>query len=207
MTEPPNDIVEAVENVCAIADAAVERLDRYPEEYRVPILKSMLLAATGRAPMLPIGSAGVHLRGEPGSGGSEEVDESGAGLDGLAIAAAAAGVDEADLRRIVQVTEDGFIRLLPRVDGRSTAERANRAVVVYCFIREHGFKQWDVGIEELRRLCIEQQAYNRPNFTRNFRQCPWLHEIGEHRSRDKEYRLSAQGQEAAKAVIRELLEA
>ena len=156
---------------------------------------------------MPTASVGPHPGGEAGSIAQNEVGEaSGPQLDGLGVAAAAAGVDEADLKRIVQLTDEGFVRLLPRVNGHSMAERANRAVVVYCFIKEHGFEEWDVGIEELRRLCVEQEAYNPPNFTRNFKTSPWLLEIGDRGSRKRKYRLSAQGKEAAKVILRELLE-
>ena len=124
---------------------------------------------------------------------------------GLGTVAVVAGVDQADLERIVHVEDDGFLKLLLRVDGRSQAERGNRAAAIYCFIKEHGFGERDIGTEELRRLCIEQQAYNAPNFTRNLQKSPWLLVIGEPRSRNKKYRLSPQGEEAAKTVLRELL--
>ena len=163
MAEFPDDIAQALEGVRDIADSAVAMLDRYPEEYRVPILISMLVAATGRGSAMPTASVGPHPGGEAGSIAQNEVGEaSGPQLDGLGVAAAAAGVDEADLKRIVQLTDEGFVRLLPRVNGHSMAERANRAVVVYCFIKEHGFEEWDVGIEELRRLCVEQGGVQPP---------------------------------------------
>ena len=206
MRELPDHIVQALEDVRDIADAAVALLDRYDQEYRVPILVSMLVAATGGGPTIRTASIGPDPE-VAGDIAKNEIDEPRRSPpDALGIVAAAANVDQADLRRIVQVTDDGAVKLLPSVAGRSMAERANRAVAVYCFIKEHGFEQLDVGVEELRGLCIEQGAYNSPNFTRNLRKCPWLLEIGDRGSRDKQYRLSPQGEESAKVVLRELLE-
>ena len=177
-------------------------LDRYPEEYRVPILVSLLAAAS---------SGGSAMRTPSVTHDSSSDADSIVPREGeyrpeaLGAVAAVAGVDQADLERIVHFGDDGFVKLLLRVDGRSVAERANRAAAIYCFIKEHGFGERDVETEELRRLCVEQQAYNAPNFARYLKDCPWLLVIGEPRSRHKKYRLSTQGEEAAKILLRELL--
>ena len=201
MAELPAKAMQELERIGAIADAAVAMVARYPEEYRVPILVSLLRAARVDEPWTRDDSP----RSSPGRGPSEMVDRE-RDADALGAAAVAAGVDQAGLARIVQINEGGSVKLLPRIAGGSMAERANRAAAVYCFIKEYGFGQRDVGVEELRRVCDEQKAYNRPNFTRNLRKCPWLLEIGDHGSRKRKYRLSAQGEEAAKAILRKLIE-
>ena len=126
--------------------------------------------------------------------------------DGLGAGAAYAGVDRADLERIVHVGDDGSLSLPLPVEGASKAERTTRAAVIYCFIREHGFGQLDVETEELRRLCKEQHAYDPANFARNLQKSPWLLVIGEPRSKKKKYRLSAQGGKTAKIILQELLD-
>ena len=202
MADLPEHIIQALERARAVADAAVAMLDHYPQEYRASILESLLAAASGGvsamvAPtVLPDSSSvvdGVAL------GHGERHPEP------LGAVAAVAGVDQADLERIVDLADDGFVKLLLHVDGRSVAERANRAAAIYCFIKEHGFAERDVGIEELRRLCVEQQAYNAPNFARYLQQSPWLLVIGEPRSRKKKFRLSPRGDEQAKAILRDLV--
>ena len=202
MADLPNDVVQALERAGAVADAAVAMLDRYPEEYRAPILVSLLAAASGG------GSAMRTPAVAPSSGGTADTivpEEREYHPEGLGAVAAVAGVDQADLERIVHISDDGFVKLLLHVDGRSVAGRAKRAAVIYCFIREHGFGERDVGVEEMRRLCVEQQAYDAPNFAQCLQKSPWLLVIGEPRSRHKKYRLSAQGEEAAKIILRELL--
>lgn len=202
MTDLPDDIVQGLERAAAVADAAVAILDRYPGEYRAEILAFLLAAADRR------GSPARGLSAAPRSGSETDdvpevkgEDESNA----LGAVAAAANVDQVDLERVFVLDDDGFAKLLLRIDGRSMADRANRAAAIYCFLKEHGFGQRDIGIEELRRLCIEQQAYNAPNFARNLKKCPWLLVIDEPGSRDKKYRLSAQGEEVAKLILQELL--
>ena len=198
MADLTHDVVQILERAGAVADAAVAMLDRYPEEYRVPILESLLVAGNG---------GGWALRPpSPTTDSSEDADTIVAEKGGsLAAAAAVAGVDQDDLERIVHLGDEGFVKLLLQVDGRSVAERANRAAAIYCFIKEHGFGERDVEIEELRRVCIEQKAYNAPNFARNLQKSPWLLVIGEPRSRHKEYRLSAEGEHEAKTTLQELL--
>lgn len=204
MVDLPKDVVQELERAGAVAEAAVAMVDRYPEEYRVPILVSLLQAA---------GASGRATRQRPVSGdprGSADRvlgDEGAKPTDGLRAAASAAGVDPVDLERIVHLGDGGALRLLLGVGGASKAERTTRAAVVYCFIREHGFGQQDVGIEELRRLCKEQQAYDPANFARSLQKSPWLLVIGEPRSKKKKYRLSPQGEETAKTILQELLDA
>ena len=203
MADLPKDVVQALERAGAAAEAAVAMVDRYPEEYRVPILVSLLRAASGsewatRTPAIA-----------SDSGGSLDMlvrDEGEFPADGLGAAAAYAGVDQADLERIVHVGDDGFLRLLLRVEGGSKAERTTRAAVIYCFIKEHGFGQQDVETEELRRLCKEQQAFDTANFARSLRKSPWLLVIGEPRSKKKKYRLSAEGEKKAKTILQKLLD-
>ncbi|MYC99590.1 MAG: hypothetical protein F4X13_10040 [Gammaproteobacteria bacterium] len=198
MVDLPHDATQKLERAGRVVDAAVAMLDRYPEEYRVTILESLLAVASGAGwatrPPSPITSA---------TGRTDTIAAEKGGS--LAEAAAVAGVDQADLERIVHLGDDGFVKLLLQVHGRSVAERANRAAAIYCFIKEHGFGERDVEIEELRRVCVEQKAYNAPNFARNLQTSPWLLVIGEPRSRHKEYRLSAEGEQEAKASLRELL--
>lgn len=202
MPDLHRDVLQAIKRAGAVADVAVAMLDRYPEEYRVLILESLLEAASTHGPAAPTPPVA------PDSGSYVDIvpAEIEHGPDGLGLAAAAAGVRQVDLERIFHVGEDGSLKLLLRVDGRSVAERANRAAAIYCFVKEHGFGERDVGIEELRRLCIEQQAFDAPNFARNLQNSQWVLVIGEPRSRNKLYRLSAQGEEAAKTALQELLE-
>ena len=200
MADLPKDVVQALEQAGADAEAAVVMVGRFPEEYRVPILESLLRAA-GRsrsvARKLPATRA-------PGSADMVLEDEENP-ANGLAAAAAAGGVDATDLERIVHLGDGGSLRLLLRVEGASKAERTTRAALIYCFIREHGFGQQDVETEELRRLCKEQQAYDSGNFARTLQKSPWLLVIGEPRSKKKKYRLSPQGEETAKTILKELL--
>ena len=202
MTDLPPDVVQALRKAGAVADAAVAMLDHYPEEYRVLILESLLTAASGHGRVMRTPSAapdaGIY---------SEVVDQRDNEYqpEALGLAAAAAGVHQVDLERVFHVGDDGCLKLLLQVDGRSVAERANRAAAIYCFVKEHGFAERDVGINELRRLCIEQQAYDPPNFARTFRKSRWLLVIGEPRSRKKRYRLSPQGEDSAKAALQDLL--
>lgn len=203
MAELPDDVIQALEQAGSVAGAAVAMLDRYPEEYRVVILESLLEAATRHRPAAPTQLVA------PDSGSHVDIlvaAEIEHGPDALGLAAAAAGVHQIDLERVFHVGDDGFLKLLVRVDGRSVAERANRAAAIYCFVKEHGFGERDVGTEELRRLCLEQQAYDPANFARNLQKSRWLLVIGEPRSRKKLYRLSSQGEEAARAALQELLE-
>lgn len=204
MADPPEDIVRALERAGAAAEAAVAMVERYPEEYRVPILESLLWAAGGA------GSATRKLAITRDSSDSAEavVEDGGENpADGLAAAAAAASVDPAHLERVVHLGDDGSLKLLIRVDGRSKAARATRAAVMYCYIKEHCFDQRDVGIEELRRVCEEQKAYDAPNFARSLRDSPWLFVIGNPRSKTRMYRLSSAGEEQAKTILQELLDA
>ena len=201
MADLPKDVVQALEHAGAAAEAAVVMADRFPDKYRVPILESLLRAA-GRSR-----SATRKLPATRAPGGSADMvleDEENP-ADGLAAAAAAGGVDATRLERIVHLRDDGSLRLLLRVEGASKAERTTRAAVIYCFIREHGFGQQDVETEELRRLCKEQQAYDSANFARTLQKSPWLLVIGKPRSKKKKYRLSSQGEETAKTLLRELL--
>ena len=202
MTDLPNDVVRALKRAGAVADAAVAMINRYPEEYRVPILESLLTAASGHQPAMRTQST------PPDPGSYFEVvdqEDNESQAEPLGLAAAAADVHQVDLERVFHVGDDGFLKLLLRVDGRSMAERANRAAAIYCFVKEHGFDERDVGIEELRRLCVEQQAFDPPNFARNLQKSRWLLVIGEPRSRKKRYRLSPQGEESAKTALRDLL--
>lgn len=204
MAELPKDVVQALERAGAVAEAAVAMVDRYPEEYRVPILVSLLRAAGGS------GWATRQLSASRDPRGSADMvlgDDGEKPAEGLRAAASAAGVDPADLERIVHLADDGSLKLLLRVKGASNAERTTRAAAIYCFIREHGFGQQDVDTEELRQLSKEQQGYDPGNFARNLLRSPWLLVIGAPRSKKKKYRLSPQGEEAAKTILRELLDA
>ena len=96
--------------------------------------------------------------------------------------------------------------LLLRVDGRSKADRAIRATVVYCYIMERGFGQRDVDSEELRRLCKEQKAFDPANFARTLRESSWLFVVGEPRRKKWKCRLSVEGEEQAKNILQELLD-
>ncbi len=201
MADLPNDVVQALEEAVGVADAAVEMLDRYPAVYRVPILVSLLKAAS----TLRTATRAPSVAPDPG-GYYEIVDrDTECQLEPLSVVADVAGVDQVDLERIVHLEEDGRFKLLLPVEGRSKAERATRAAALYCFIKQHGFDERDAGTEELRRLCIEQQAYDAPNFTRNLQKSRWLLVIGKPRSRNKKYRLSVHGEEEAKTILRELL--
>ena len=202
MADLPDDVVQALDEAGVVADAAVKMLDRYPEVYRVPILVSLLKAVTAHWPAMRTPSVASDSGGHVDVVVPAQIEYE---PDALGVAAVAAGVPQVDLERIIHVGDDGFLRLLLRVDGSSMAERANRATAIYCFIKEHGFGEKEVGIDELRRLCIEQQAYNAPNFARNLQNRRWLLVIGEPRSKKKQYRLSPQGEEAAIAALRELL--
>ena len=177
-------------------------LPRYPEEYRVPILVSLLAAASGAGSAMHLPAAARDSGSDAEGIAPEEGKRRPMGLGGVADVAS---IDQADLERIVHLGDDGFVKLLLRVEGRSLAERAKRAAVIYCFIKEHGFDERDVGIEELRRLCVEQQAYDPANFARSLQDTPWLLAIGEPRSRSKKFRLSLQGNEQAKIILRQLL--
>lgn len=203
MDDLHRDVLQALARAGAVADAAVAMLDRYPEEYRVLILESLLEAASTHGPVAPTPLVAPDSGSQIDIVVPAEIDR---GPDALGLAAAAAGVHQVDLERVFHVEDDGFLKLLIQVDGRSVAERANRAAAIYCFVKEHGFGERDVGIEELRRFCKEQRAYDAPNFARNLQNSRWLLVIGEPRSKKKLYRLSPQGGEAAKAALQELLE-
>lgn len=203
MAELPKDIVQTLERAGAVAEAAVGIVDRYPEEYRVPILVWLLRAASGS------GSATRKLAvtDDPRGRADTVLENEGENpADRLAAAAATAGVDPAHLERVVHLGDDGSLRLLLRVEGRSKAARATQAAVMYCYIKEYCFGQRDVETEELRRLCEEQKAYDVANFARTLAESPWLYVIGEPRSKKKKYRLSPQGEETAKTILQELLD-
>ena len=89
MADLPKEIVEALERAGAAAEVAVAMVDRYPEEYRVPILVSLLRAASGWNP----GARKPAVAGDPDGGADMVVQDYGESpVGGLRAAAAAADV-------------------------------------------------------------------------------------------------------------------
>lgn len=182
-----------------LVEAAIEFAEQYDEQYRPAIVQALL---STRA--TPVRGSGVQ-KNKPEQR-TQEISVTPISHGGLASLAKEIDVDPRALSRIVDVSDDGAVQILARIDGRSKAKRAYQYAALYCFIREKALGQLDTDIEELRSLCEQHGCYDAPNFQRNFRNNDYLLEIGNRGTRvGKRYRLSSEGEDAARRILKELL--
>lgn len=183
-----------------VVRAAIEFAERFDGQYRPAIVQALLTSA------VPAGPVARADTSQPKGEKSHGLNVTPIAHGGLAAVAKNLDVDPRDLGRIVDVDEDGTVRILARIDGNGKSVRANRYAAVYCYLKEKALGQLDTGIEELRDLCENHGCYDRPNFQRNFRNNDYVLEIGNRGTRiGKRYRLSPQGEAEARRILQELL--
>src|SRR5712692_10850052 len=102
-------------------------------------------------------------------------------------------VDARLLSRAVEISEEGRVSVLGRIEGRAKADLAVQYAAVLCYIKERALNQLDTPIEELRELAKTQGCYDGKNFTAAFRRSDLLRELGEKGSQSRTYRLSTKG--------------
>jgi len=125
---------------------------------------------------------------------------------GISAVAREIGVEPRLLTRIVEISEEGRISLLGRVDGRKNSELQVKYSAVYCYLQEKALGQLNTPIVELRALCQDRGCYDGDNFTSYFRNSDLFRELGEKGARDRTYRLSNKGLEEAKALLKAMAE-
>jgi hypothetical protein len=76
------------------------------------------------------------------------------------------GVDEQDLRDILQLTSDGRVQVTqPTKDlGKNTAEQARTVVALVASARAVGLNERPVNAETVRREVERKRCFDRPNF-------------------------------------------
>jgi hypothetical protein len=117
---------------------------------------------------------------------------------------AAIGVPANSLARAVQVSADGSVQIMARVEGRSLRERQVRLAQIVCFVREKGLGEMKTDMEKLRAVCVAHGDYDSANFTANFRRDGSIRETTIPGTKERLYILSPEGVEAATALLREL---
>lgn len=186
-----------------VIEAAVSVASKYNQPYRQAILTALLWHAGGGRVSVPSRPA-MGEESTPRAAG-RVATPSPVPPPGLEAAAEAADVDPDAVHRLIEVHDDGTLDILARIDVPTMAEAQNRYGAAYCFLKEKGFNEFTVDIEELRRVCEYHGVYNAPNFTRNFRKANLLLEIGQRGSPDKRYRLSPKGERVAKEVLQKMV--
>lgn len=182
-----------------LIDAARAVAENYEEPYRTVVFETLLKTGQPRQDVSAPPQAESRIEG-PETVVAEEAE-------GLAGAAQEAGVPVEALRRIVEIHEsDEDLELLVQIGGDTRSEKANHATAVYLFLREQLFGHLEVDSEDVRELCKQQGAYDSANFTKNFRNNDLILERGKRGSPKKRYRLSQQGVEAAKEILRDVLD-
>lgn len=181
-------------------DSAIEFANDYPAEFRPAIVQALLTTVRG----------GTHGASEAGieapfeSHGTQTLSHI-ERADPIGRLAAEVDADPSAVRRIVEIDGDGRIHVLVRLRGEGNAQMQNRYSALYCFIREKALRELDTPIDELRALCEKHGWYDSANFTRNFRNGTMVREIGGRGTRDKRYRLSADGEAEARRIFDEHL--
>lgn len=186
-----------------LVDAAVGFAQDYPEQLQPAIVQALLSQASRRAgPVTGTGEPQGELAlGDTGAAARQTAN----GGRSIARLAEELAADTSAVRRVVDIDGEGGLHVLIRVEGNNNSELQNRYAAVYCFAREKAFGELDTPIDELRDLCQERRCYDSANFTRNFRTGDYLREIGGRGSRNKRYRLSAEGEAEARRVFAEHL--
>jgi hypothetical protein len=117
---------------------------------------------------------------------------------------AAIGVPENSLARAIQISGDGSVQILARVEGRSLRERQVRLSQIVCFVREKGLGEMKTDMEKLRAVCMAHGDYDSANFTANFRREGSIRETTIPGTKERLYILSPEGVEGASALLRQL---
>jgi len=115
-------------------------------------------------------------------------------------------VDARLLSRAVEISDEGKVSVLGRIEGRAKADLAVQYAAVLCYVKERALNQLDTPIEELREQAKAHGCYDGKNFTAAFRRSDLLRELGEKGSQARTYRLSAKGLEEAKALLKKMIE-
>jgi hypothetical protein len=124
---------------------------------------------------------------------------------GLALLARELDVEPRALSRVVAISDEGKLSIIPRVDSRRNAQMQAQYSAMYAFAKERIFNQMDVPIEELRELCRSKSCYDLNNFTWNYKRSELLSPVGDNKSRG--YRLTKKGVEVAKELLKKMVEA
>jgi hypothetical protein len=179
---------------------AIEFAERWAEPYRSVVFEVALerLSNAKRSPVSGSTRSGLERQSLRERRGEQEGP-----LERLA---GALGMDVDAVSRTVELSGDGQLRILGRLDGNSTRELQNSYSVVYCYIKEKALGEQQVAIDELRRLCAAHGCYDQANFTAYFRRDELVREVGTRGSRDKRYLASKRGLEVGERLLRQMIE-
>jgi hypothetical protein len=124
---------------------------------------------------------------------------------GLSAVARDLGLDDPrSLSRAVEVTDDGKVSVLGRIEARTKADLQLLYSAVYCYLVEKALGKLDTPIDDLRSLCQRHNCYDGGNFTQYFRRSDLFRELGDKGARA--YRLSIKGVDEAKALLKKMVE-
>lgn len=190
-----------------LVEAAVEVASDHPEEIRTSIIQGLLSGAVS-----PDVAARSSVRGEgtatddesadePESTQGSERDEEDIASTGLAAVSKDTDIPLKDLERHIEVGDDGKIRIYGDVGGSNMKETSQRLTALYCYLRQRLFGERTTEADELRDLCRRHDCYSSGNFARYLDAGDYLMEEGVPGSSAKNYRLSRQGESAAKDIL------
>jgi hypothetical protein len=212
MTEPSDIAQSANDSSLNTLERDVERAvnfsERWPETYRLDVFRVALEFLRGTtksdSAVNPAGTLEPSRHAiVPVTHDSPEVGTPTTPIGKLALSL---GVPAASLSRVVDIGDDGSIRILGRVEGRSIREKQGRLSAIYCFVHEQTSAEMYADVETLRALCIAHGAYDSANFTANFRRDQLLREVND-RPDGRRYVASKQALALAAELLKGMIDA
>src|SRR5262245_20947857 len=88
---------------------------------------------------------------------------------GMRTAAKDLDVDARQWSRAVEISDEGKVSVLGRIEGRAKADLAVQYGAVLLYVKERALNQLDTPIDELRELARAHGCYDGKNFTAAFR--------------------------------------
>jgi hypothetical protein len=180
-----------------VVNKAVAFAEAVPEHYRARVFDLAYERLTGgrAAVATPVAAAAAEV----------PLEVTPIATGGLALLARELDVEPRALSRVVAISDEGKLSIIPRVDSRRNAQMQAQYSAMYAFAKERIFNQMDVPIEELRELCRSKSCYDLNNFTWNYKRSELLSPVGDNKSRG--YRLTKKGVEVAKELLKKMVEA
>jgi len=123
---------------------------------------------------------------------------------GLSVLARELEVDPRALARVVAIGDDNALSIIGRIESRRNAEMQVDYSIMYMYSKERVFNQLDVPSEELREVCRLKSCYNKDHYADYFAKSDLVSPVGEGKSRA--YRLTKKGVEAAKELLKTMVE-
>jgi hypothetical protein len=199
-----------LDELTSVIEYAVAFSERWDERYRSDVFRvalDRLSAIHPGAVEVPRASGGRTARTVAGQGGPGAMATAVDGAEGYQKLARALDLDIDSLERLVAFDDKGKLHILARVEGKTRRELQTKYSLAYLYVKEVGFGDRLVDVEELRDLCVEHACYDMANFTGNFAKdatAGLIRQHGEKGTRTRKFLLSKKGLDRAAELLREL---